>query len=66
MAIKEENNILTLRLESIQFEADNMLKDNERLGEDLDRQQTLFNELKKMRGKEEEMDMLQQMEKVPF
>merc|ERR1712080_574285 len=30
MAIKEENNILTQRLESIQFEADNMMKENER------------------------------------
>ena len=64
MAIKEENNVLMQRLESIQFEADNMLKENERLCDDLDRQQTLYNELKKMRGRGEEMDMLQQMEKV--
>ena len=64
MVIKEENKILQQNEESMHIEMENMLKENERLCDDLDRQQTLYNELKKMRGRGEEMDMLQLMEKV--
>ena len=62
--IKEENNILSGKIESIQVEAESLLKENERLSDELDRKQTLYRELKKMRGRGEEMDLLQQMEKV--
>lgn len=64
LTVKEENNVLVGRCESIQVEAENLLKENERLSDELDRQQTLYGELKKMRGRGEEMDLLQQMEKV--
>ena len=64
LSIKEENNVLVGRMESMQVEAENLLKENERLSDELDRQQTLYRELKKMRGRGEEMDLLQQMEKV--
>jgi hypothetical protein len=40
------------------------LEENVRLCEDLKRQQSLYNELKKMRGRGEEIDMLQQVEQV--
>ena len=64
LTIKEENNVLAGRIEAIQIEAEKLLKENERLSEELNRQQTLYRELKKMRGRGEEMDLLQQMEKV--
>ena len=64
VTVKEENNVLVGRIESMEVEAENLLKENERLSDDLDRQQTLYRELKKMRGRGEEMDLLQQMEKV--
>ena len=38
--------------------------EKERLAEELTRQQALYSELKKMRGRGEEMDMLQQLEQV--
>ena len=38
--------------------------EKERLAEELTRQQALYAELKKMRGRGEEMDMLQQLEQV--
>ena len=38
--------------------------EKERLAEELTRQQALYTELKKMRGRGEEMDMLQQLEQV--
>ena len=38
--------------------------EKERLAEELPRQQALYAELKKMRGRGEEMDMLQQLEQV--
>ena len=62
--IKEENNALVEKIESLQVQSETLLKENERLGDDLERQQTLYCELKKMRGRGEEMDLLQEMEKV--
>ena len=63
-AIKEENIALLERLESLQIESENYLKENEKISDELHRQQTLYGELKKMRGRGEEMDLIQQMEKV--
>jgi hypothetical protein len=63
-AIKEENTTLVDRIEILEVESENFLKENDHLSNELDRQQTLYGELKKMRGRGEEMDLLQQMEKV--
>ena len=63
-AIKEENTTLIDRIEILEVESENFLKENDHLSNELDRQQTLYGELKKMRGRGEEMDLLQQMEKV--
>ena len=63
-AIKEENIALLERLESLQIESENYLKENAKINDELHRQQTLYGELKKMRGRGEEMDLIQQMEKV--
>jgi hypothetical protein len=41
------------------------MEENSRLMDDLKRQQSLYNELKKMRGRGEEIDMLQNVEQVP-
>merc|ERR1712198_478323 len=49
--------------ESLQIESENYLKENEKISDELHRQQTLYGELKKMRGRGEEMDLIQQMEK---
>ena len=62
--LKGENTELLERLESLQIDSESLLKENERLSDELDRQQTLYHELKKMRGRGEEMDLLQEMEKV--
>ena len=63
-AIKEENTTLVGKIEILEAESEHFLKENEHLSDELDRQQTLYGELKKMRGRGEEMDLLQQMEKV--
>ena len=65
-AIKEENTALLGRIEIFQAESENFLQENEHLANELERQQTLYGELKKMRGRGEEMDLLQQMEKVSY
>ena len=64
--IKEENIALLERLESLQIESESYLRENEKISDELHRQQTLYGELKKMRGRGEEMDLLQQLEKVSF
>jgi len=48
----------------LQFELDTLNEDHFRLMDDLKRQQALYNELKKMRGRGEELDLLQQVEQV--
>ena len=65
-AIKEENIALLERLESLQIESENYIRENEKISDELHRQQTLYGELKKMRGRGEEMDLIQQMEQVHF
>ena len=65
-AIKEENIALLERLESLQIESENYVRENEKISDELHRQQTLYGELKKMRGRGEEMDLIQQMEQVHF
>ena len=63
-AIQDEAVSLGQRLDIVQSDLDAALRENEKLMADLERQNTLYNELKKMRGRGEEMDMLQQMEHV--
>ena len=49
-----------------QNDLDLSMEENSRLMDDLKRQQSLYNELKKMRGRGEEIDMLQNVEQVPY
>ena len=55
---------LRQRLSKIQNDFNISMSENERLADELTRQQALYTELKKMRGRGEEMDMLQQLEQV--
>ena len=55
---------LRQRLSKIQNDFNISVSENERLADELTRQQALYTELKKMRGRGEEMDMLQQLEQV--
>ncbi len=64
VAIQDEAANLGQRLEAVQADLEAALRENETLLADLDRQSTLYNELKKMRGRGEEMEMIQQMELV--
>jgi hypothetical protein len=64
LAVQEEVQDLRDRLANVQNELNFTMGDNNRLTDELQRQATLYNELKKMRGRGEEMDMLQQMEQV--
>lgn len=64
MAVQEEVQDLRQRLANLQNELNLSMGENERLVDELSRQQTLYAELKKMRGRGEEMDMLQQFEQV--
>lgn len=64
LAVQEEVQDLRQRLANLQNEFNLSMGENERLMEELARQQTLYAELKKMRGRGEEMDMLQQFEQV--
>merc|ERR1719266_679110 len=61
-AIQEEAQELRERLSKIQNDFNISMSENERLADELTRQQALYTELKKMRGRGEEMDMLQQLE----
>ena len=63
-AVQDEVLELRQRLVSIQNELNQNMGENERLLDELSRQQSLYNELKKMRGRGEEMDMLQELEQV--
>ena len=62
--VKNENLALVQRLEAAQNDLEASLEECARLGDDLKRQQSLYNELKKMRGRGEEIDLLQQVEQV--
>ena len=64
MAVQEEAQDLRQRLSNIQNDFNVSMGENERLVDELARQQALYTELKKMRGRGEEMDMLQQLEQV--
>ena len=64
MAVQEEAQDLRQRLSNIQNDLNVSMGENERLVDELARQQALYTELKKMRGRGEEMDMLQQLEQV--
>ena len=64
MTFKDENNVLCNKIECLQEDLDNAIKESGKLLEDLERQQVLYSELKKMRGRAEEMDMLQQLQQV--
>ena len=64
MAVQEEVQDLRQRLANLQNELNLSMGENERLVDELSRQQTLYAELKKMRGRGEEMDMLQQFKQV--
>ena len=56
--------VLKLDEPNFQHELSLALEENSRLGDDLKRQGALYNELKKMRGRGEEIDMLQHTEQV--
>ena len=55
---------LKTRLSSTEENLHLSVGENERLADELSKQQLLYNELKKMRGQDEAMDMLQQLEQV--
>merc|ERR1719483_2055236 len=62
VAVQEEAQELRERLANSQNSLNLNMGEKERLAEELTRQQALYSELKKMRGRGEEMDMLQQLE----
>lgn len=64
MTMQNETQDLQQRLSNAQNELNLAMGENERLIDELGRQQALYTELKKMRGRGEEMDMLQQLEQV--
>ena len=64
VAVQEEVQDLRERLSNVQNSLNLTMGENERLADELTRQQSLYSELKKMRGRGEEMDMLQQLEQV--
>lgn len=64
IANKAESDSVNMRLQGLNSALDSAQMENRRLTEDLTRQQTLYAELKKMRGKGEEMDLLQQYQEV--
>ena len=66
VAVQEEAQNLRQRLSNLQNDLNVSMGENERLADELARQQALYTELKKMRGRGEEMDMLQQLEQVTF
>ena len=60
----DEVDDLKTRLSSTEENLHLSVGENERLADELSKQQSLYNELKKMRGQGEAMDMLQQLEQV--
>ena len=62
--MQNETQDLQQRLANMQNDLNLTMGENERLVDELGRQQALYTELKKMRGRGEEMDMLQQLEQV--
>ena len=62
--MQNETQDLQQRLANTQNDLNLTMGENERLVDELGRQQALYTELKKMRGRGEEMDMLQQLEQV--
>ena len=61
---QDEVDDLRQRLSKTQNDLNLSMGENDRLSEELTRQQALYTELKKMRGRGEEMDMLQELEQV--
>ena len=66
VAVQEEAQDLRQKTVQLQNELNLSVGENERLADELTRQQSLYAELKKMRGRGEEMDMLQQLEQVCY
>ena len=62
--VQEEVLELRQRMTNVQNDLNSSMGENEKLTDELTRQQILYAELKKMRGRGEEMDMLQQLEQV--
>merc|ERR1719150_754542 len=60
--LQDDLDILKQRMSKTQNDLNLSMGENERLSEELTRQQALYTELKKMRGRGEEMDMLQELE----
>ena len=63
---QDEVDDLRQRLSKTQNDLNLSMGENDRLSEELTRQQALYTELKKMRGRGEEMDMLQELEQVNY
>lgn len=63
-SVQEEVQDLRQRMANLQNDLNQSMGENERLVDELTRQQALYSELKKMRGRGEEMDMLQELEQV--
>ena len=61
---QDEVDDLRQRLSKTQNDLNLSMGENDHLSEELTRQQALYTELKKMRGRGEEMDMLQELEQV--
>ena len=62
--MKKENEDLISKLNALTKDFNTANDENKQLLDDLSRQQTLYNELKKMRGRGEEMDMIQDAQQV--
>ena len=62
--LQKESEAAAQKIDYLSHELQTVQVENQRLGDDLQRQQKLFNELKKMRGRGEEMDLLQESQEV--
>ena len=63
-AVTEENCRLRVALEELRGDADRAICQEEHLKVELRRQQTLYSELKKMRGRAEEMERIGLLQQV--
>ena len=64
--LKAQNDNFNSQLRDLNLALEQANMDNNSMAEDLERQKTLYSELKKMRGKEEEMEVMQQYEEVKY
>ena len=64
--MKKENEDMITKLNALTKDFNTANDENKQLLDELSRQQTLYNELKKMRGRGEEMDMIQDAQHVRF